>query len=136
MPNLACRLLLWVILCLLLATRVHAEPQRFTGIWCQTREQVERVVVLGSQLGGAQEGIIAVNKEAEGSCFFGQIVGVRQTIVGSIESPDGLLDVTTWNITVVEAVADFESNRIVRGPLPILDEMVRFTLEGSKKIGA
>lgn len=109
------------------------EPEAFRGIFCVSQEKMERVVVLGKEHGGAQEGIIAANVETANSCFYGTIIGVRQKIVATIDSPDGLLDVVAWRVLKVVLIADFENGRMLPVQLEVTEEVIRYTLEGSKQ---
>lgn len=134
--NLLCKVLIWCFLVCLLATRAQAQdPEPFRGIFCTSQEAMERVVTLGKEHGGAQQGIIAVNLETPNSCFYGTIVGVRQKIVGTVTDPDTgfLLDITTWKILKVVLIADFENGRMIPVGLELVDEIIRYTLEGSKQ---
>lgn len=109
------------------------EPEAFRGIWCTDATSIEKVVTLGTKLGGAQEGIIAVNEEVEGSCFFGSIIGIRQERGKTIQSPDGLLDIVAWKVLKVVIIADFKTQRLIPANLEV--ELTRYTLEGSKARG-
>lgn len=99
-------LLKFALLLLLLSTipakAQDAEP--FQGIFCDTQAQIERVATLGPQLGGAWEGIQAVNKEVGGNnnaCIHATIVGVRKTVVGHIQTPEGRLAVVPFEVKAV-----------------------------------
>lgn len=79
--------------------------ERWRGIFCDTQAQVERVVTLGTKLGGAAQGIMAVNAEVGGdtqACIYGVVVGIRGKAVSTILTPDGLLDVVPWHIKAVD----------------------------------
>lgn len=135
--TLTAKLCLFVVLSLFAVAGAKADKgEAFRGIFCTSQEAMERVVVLGKERGGAQEGIIAVNVETPQACFYGTIIGVRTKIVGTIDSPDGLLDITAWRILKVVMVADFEHGRMVPVGIEVVDEVIRYTLEGSKQTPA
>ena len=115
------------------------EPQAWRGILCDTPVQVERVVTLGVQHGGAVEGIKAVNAEIGGdshACIYASVVGVRGPPLSTINSPDGLLDVVSFQVTKVVWVANLDSGLMVVLNIELPEAKTWYTLTGSTARGA
>lgn len=99
----------------------EAEPWR--GIFCDSQAQIERVVSEGTKLGGAAEGIQAVNaKDGETACVVAVIIGVRGKAVATISTPEGLLDIIPFTVQAVATPL---------GLIPV-EQKVWFTLAESK----
>ena len=100
--NFFCKLLLWSCLYLLVLSGAKAqEPEPWRGIFCTTQASIEQVVKKGTELGGAAEGIQAVNLETENACHYGVAIGIKAAAVNTIQSPDGMLDVVPMQIVAV-----------------------------------
>lgn len=98
----------------------QAEPMR--GIFCTSSDSIKAVVLKGKELGGAAQGIEAVNLETPNACIYGVILGKRVEVLDIIDTPDGKLDVTRWEIHAVVTPL---------GIVPLDHPAILFTLEES-----
>lgn len=131
--NLLCKILLLAILATFPRAGMAQEPEPFRGIFCDTREQIERVVTKGTELGGAEQGINAVNAEAKlvaanapNACIFTVIHGVRGKELTVIDSPEGKLAVVPFLVVAVQTPF---------GVIPAADGTVWYTLTEPKGQG-
>jgi hypothetical protein len=112
------------------AAAQEAEP--FRGIFCDSADQIRLVVTRGTELGGAAQGIEAVNAEvrkAKGentpaACIHTVITGVRGKELAVIDTPDGKLAIVPFLVTAV---------RTPFGMIRPDKEMVWFTLAEPQK---
>jgi hypothetical protein len=100
------------VLALLLCNKARGdEPEPFRGIWCDTPQQLEAVVAKGIKLGGAAQGIQAVNAEEPEACSAYVIIGIRRERLHAVETPDGLLDIVKWEVIAVSTAVGFMKMR-------------------------
>lgn len=101
MLNLALKFALLLVLLSTIPTKAQ-EAKPFQGIFCESEDQIRKVVSVGTEMGGAIHGINAVNKETGSSaCIHVTIVGIRQKSVGSIMTPEGKLDITPFEVKAI-----------------------------------
>lgn len=127
--NTLTRLLLWCVLLSFPVAVVAQEPEPFQGIWCESADQIKQVVAKGTELGGAQQGIDAVNTEVGGTtraCVFAVVLGVRGKEQDIVDSPEGKLAVIPFLIVAVGTPM---------GILPAAEQTVWFTVAEPKGQG-
>lgn len=124
-----------LLLLVLLASPASAqEAEPFQGIFCDSPEQLQQVVERGIALGGASEGIQAVNAAVKAetgtdkvACVHTIILGHRGKSHSTISTPEGMLDIVPFQVVAV---------RTPFGMLPAGEDTVWFTLAESSMRGA